>query len=120
MVRGMPGLLLVVALGVPLPLGLLTAGEWWEEKLLGGKVVASKVVYDRFRFLDLSDQVLLAKPAKPELIAEFREGEPEKVKEALKRVERVKCAGAACGARRFIGYSCPARICAMPICRARV
>ena len=40
MVRGMPGLLLVVALGVPLPLGLLADGEWWEE-LLGANVVAS-------------------------------------------------------------------------------
>ena len=36
LVRGMPGLLLVVALGVPLPLGLLADGEWWEEELLGG------------------------------------------------------------------------------------
>ncbi len=90
LVRGMPGLLLIVALGVPLPLGLLADGEWWEEELLGANVVASEVVYDRFRFLDLSEQVLLAKPAKPEIIAQFREGDPQKVKEALKQVERVK------------------------------
>lgn len=57
-----------------------------------GNVVASEV-YGRFRRLDLSEQVILAKPAKPELIAQFREGDPEKVKEALKRVERVKLRG---------------------------
>ena len=45
----MPGLLLVIALGVPLPLGLLADGEWWEEKLLAGNVLANEVVYDRFR-----------------------------------------------------------------------
>ena len=76
LVRGMPGLLLVVALGVPLPLGMLADGEWREEKLLGGNVIASEVVYNRFRFLDLNEQVLLAKPTKPELIARFREGDP--------------------------------------------
>jgi hypothetical protein len=92
MVRGMPGLLLVVALGVPLPLGLLADGEWWEEKLLAGHVLASDVVYHRFRFLNLSEQVLLAKPTKPELIAQFREGDPEKVEEA-KEVEQVKLRG---------------------------
>jgi uncharacterized protein YjbI with pentapeptide repeats len=91
-VRGMPGLLVVVALGVPLPLGLLVDGEWWEEKLLGRHVVASEV-YDGFRRLDLSEQVLLAKPAKPELVAKFREGDPEKVKEALNQVEPVKLRG---------------------------
>jgi hypothetical protein len=88
MVRGMPGLLLVVALGVPLPLGLLADGEWWEEEVLGRHVllqdadagwleegeesalgrillkypvVASEVYYG-FRHLDLSEQVLLGKP----------------------------------------------------------
>ena len=93
MVRGMPGLLLVVALGVPLPLGLLADGEWWEEELLAGNALASEVVYDRFRRLDLSEQVLLAKPAKPELVAQFRKGDPEKVKEALEQVEPVKLGG---------------------------
>jgi len=92
LVRGMPGLLLVVALGVPLPLGLLADGEWWEEELLAGNVVASEV-YGRFRRLDLSEQVLLAKSAKPELVAVFREGDPEKVKEALTQVEPVKLRG---------------------------
>jgi hypothetical protein len=78
-VRGMPGLLLVVALGVPLPLGLFALGEWGEEELQPGYVVDSGLmIYDRLRFLDLSEQVLLAKPAKPELIAQFREGNPEK------------------------------------------
>jgi uncharacterized protein YjbI with pentapeptide repeats len=89
-VRGMPGLLLVVALGVPLPLGLLTDGEWWEEELLGANTVASEVVYDRLRFLDLNEQVILAKPAKPGLIAQLGEGDPQKMEEALKQVERVK------------------------------
>ena len=89
LVRGMPGLLLVVALGVPLPLGLLADGEWWEEKLLAGHALASEVVYDRFRHLDLREQVLLAKPAKPELLAHFREGDPKKVKKALQQIERV-------------------------------
>jgi hypothetical protein len=88
LVRGMPGLVLVVALGVPLPLGLLADGEWWEE-LLGPNVVASVGIYDRFRHLELSEHVLLAKPAKPELVAQFREGDPGKVKDALKQVERV-------------------------------
>ena len=117
----MPGLLLVVALGVPLPLGLLADGEWWEEKLLAGNVVASEVVYDRYRLLDLSEQVLLAKPAKPELIDQFREGDPEKVKEALKQVERVKLRGRSLrGASVFSGYSCPARTCGKRSCRARI
>ncbi|MCI0403975.1 MAG: pentapeptide repeat-containing protein, partial [Acidobacteria bacterium] len=87
-VRGMPGLLLVVALGVPFPLVLLTEGEWWEEKVLAGHVVASEI-YHPFRRPDVREQVLLAKP-KPELIAQFREGDPAKVKEALKQVEPVK------------------------------
>jgi hypothetical protein len=87
-VRGMPGLLLVIALGAPLPLGLIADGEWWGEELLRRHVVASEV-YDRFRRLDLNDQVLLAKPAKPELVAHLREGDPEEVEEALKQVEGV-------------------------------
>ena len=106
----MPGLLLVVALGVPLPLGLLADGEWWEEKLLAGHVLASEVVYDQYRILDLSEQVLLAKPAKPELIDQFREGggDPEKVKEALKQVEPVNLRGRSLrGASFFLGS--PAR-----------
>jgi hypothetical protein len=53
-VRGMLGPVLVVAFGVPFPLGLLADGEWWDEKLLGQQVLASDVVYKRFRFLDLS------------------------------------------------------------------
>ncbi len=57
---------------------------------MAGNVVASEVVYNQFRFLDLSEQVLLAKAANPELIAQFRKGDPEKVKEALEQVEGVK------------------------------
>jgi hypothetical protein len=87
MIRGMPGLLLVVAIGVPLPLGLLAYGEWWERELLAGNLSTGYAVYGEFRRLRLSEQVLLAKPAKPELVAKFREGDPEKVKEALKQVE---------------------------------
>ena len=101
LVRGMPVLLLVVALGVPLPLGLLADGEWWEEKVLKRKIVASEVVYDRFHFLDVSEQVLLAKPAKPDLIARLREGDSEEVKEALKHVERVKLRGRSLRGARF-------------------
>ncbi|MGH8609456.1 MAG: pentapeptide repeat-containing protein [Gammaproteobacteria bacterium] len=84
----MPGFLLIVALGLPLLLVLLADGEWWEEELLGGHVVISEI-YLPFRRLDLSEQVLLAKPAKPEIVAQLRDGDPEKVKEALKQVERI-------------------------------
>ncbi|MDQ3775550.1 MAG: hypothetical protein M3461_14970 [Pseudomonadota bacterium] len=120
LIRGMSGLLLVVALGVPLPLGLLADGEWREKKLLAGEVVASEVVYDRFRRLDLSEQVLLAKPAKPELVAQFREGDPEKVKEALQQVEPVNLRGRSLRGARFSEPSCRARIWGEPSCRARI
>jgi uncharacterized protein YjbI with pentapeptide repeats len=120
----MPGLLLVVALGVPLPLGLLADGEWWGEEVLGRHVLLAEAanadwsedgvlgrillkypviaseVYDRFRHLDLSEQVLLAKPAKPELVNQFRKGDPEKVKEALEQIEPVQLRG-----RRLRGAS---------------
>ena len=125
LVRGMPGLLLVVALGAPLPLGLLADGEWWEEEVLGWQdvplvgprtevpveryrypVVASEAYY-RFRSLDLSEQVLLAKPAKPGLIAQLREGDPEKVAEALKQVEPVKLRGRSLRGAWFNGALLP-------------
>ncbi len=87
-VHGMLGFLLIINLGVPLPLTLLVEGEW----LLAGHVVDSKV-YRPFRRLNVSGQVLLAKPAKAELVAQLREGDPVKVKEALKQVEPVKLSG---------------------------
>jgi pentapeptide repeat protein len=39
--------------------------------------------------------------SKPELVAQFREGDPEKVKEALNRVERVKLIGRSLRGARF-------------------
>jgi len=86
--RGMPALLVIVALGVPFPLTLLVEGEWWEEKLLAGHVKPSEV-YLPFRRLDFSGQVLLAQPAKPKLVAQLRQGDPVEVNEALKQVEGI-------------------------------
>ena len=101
-VRGMPGFLLVVALGAPLPVALLVDGEWWEEKVLAGEVVASNAVYDGFRHLDLTEQVLLAKPAKPEVVARFREGAVETLAEALTHVEGVKLSGRSLWGAQFV------------------
>jgi len=87
-VRGMLMLLLIVNLGVPLPLILLAEGEW----LLAGHIV-DREVNPSFRRLDLVEEALFAKPNKPELLTQLREGDPIKIKEALRQVEPVKLRG---------------------------
>ncbi|AET95070.1 hypothetical protein BYI23_D015600 (plasmid) [Burkholderia sp. YI23] len=83
-VQGMPAFLLVIAVGVTMPLALVAKGESLETSLIGETFISRE---SPFRFLALNGEVLLAKPASPEIVAQLRE---DKVKEALTKVERIK------------------------------
>lgn len=90
-VRGMPGFLLVLALGLPMPLALVTKGEWLETGLIGETGFIRAL--DVFRRLDLTGEVLLAKPATPEIVAQLRDATAGKAKEALAKVAPIKLQG---------------------------
>jgi len=87
-VQGMPGFLLVLALGLPMPLALVAKGELLERDLIGKSLF--NLYLNNSRNLKLSGEVLLAKPVPPEIVAQLREGISGKVKEALAKVEPIK------------------------------
>ncbi len=81
---GFPGLLTIVLLGLPLPLLLHVDGE-----RLATPGAYSTLILDPLRHLDLHEKVLLAKPARPEIIADLHGTGPAKREVALRSIERI-------------------------------
>ena len=89
--RGGFALLLILLAGSLLPLSLLVVGEGLERLVIRSqKSPAQQTLFSKFvgdkRWLDLDEQILLAKPPKPETLAMIRSGE---WKNALKQIEPI-------------------------------
>jgi hypothetical protein len=84
LVLGVPGLLTILLLGLPLPLMLVVDGEKIDRPAaVGTRILAS------LRHLDLHEKVLLAKPAQPETLADLLSTDPSRREAALRSVQRI-------------------------------
>jgi uncharacterized protein YjbI with pentapeptide repeats len=81
---GVPGLLTIILIGLPLPLLLVANGE----RLDRPNAVAIELLAS-LRSLDVHEKVLLAKPASPETLADLRGEDPARRQEALRSVQRL-------------------------------
>lgn len=106
--RGVPGLLVVLALGSVMPLVLLVDGEAAEAVVRGAlgtwffpsetqvrsdqETPASRLLAAQ-RHLDLAEQVLLAKEAKPEIVADLRTVSKDAREQVLRQIEPINLKG---------------------------
>ena len=86
--RGVAGLLVVLALGSVMPMALRT---WFFPS--ESKVQANLAISLFAGILDLKEQVLLAKEAKPEIVANLRAGSGEAREQALLQIEPINLKG---------------------------
>jgi uncharacterized protein YjbI with pentapeptide repeats len=81
---GVRGLLTTLLLGLSLPLIIVADGE-----RIDRPAAYDTPIWQSLRYLDLHERILLAKPARPEALADLRGTDPAKREAALRSVERV-------------------------------
>ena len=81
---GVPGLLTIVLIGLPIPLLLVANGE----RIDRPNAVATELLTS-LRSLDVHEKVLLAKPPSPETLADLRSEDPARRQAALRSVQRL-------------------------------
>jgi uncharacterized protein YjbI with pentapeptide repeats len=89
--QGILPYLLVLAIGTLMPLALTAKGEWLE-KYLGDTNFSESARVKRFRTLNLTGQVILAKNGTPEIVGELRAG-GARAKKALNQVVALNLKG---------------------------
>jgi len=88
LVRGASALALALMLGAPIPLLLVVDGDYLELP-----DAYFSYIFHSWRYLNLTEKVLLSKPAQPEIIVDLRGSNPAKIAAALRSVERIDLRG---------------------------
>ena len=104
LVAGAVGLLTVLLLGLPLPLIFLVDGETLDLPNAVGTKILNKL---QLRNLDLHREVLLAKPARPETIADLRSTDLATTLAAQRSIEPVNLRGRGLRRANFSGALVP-------------
>lgn len=90
LVSGATGLVVVLLLGLPLPLMFTVDGETLDSRKALGTQILDIL---QLRHLDLQEGILLAKPARPETIADLCSTDPAKREAAQRSIERINLQG---------------------------